>query len=455
MATLQAQLNITLAETENFGAIRSERDDLRKSTMAAQINVAKLKAQVNDLTSRGADHKFVIVTQERDTLQAQVTTLRTQLDDAKRQADLQLSRLRTVERNLEDAKEDLERERAHAKNLLNLQTSSPNSDRTRRLNAEVRKLEDLLQQSRLRQAELSKINATKVDEIEILNRRIERLEGELVSAQSTNLAAGPRDVSELHKQLTLAKGQLADVRAQLAAKNRELERRAEDQAEGNTKNIVLEEEKNELKDEIERLKKRQMESVQMKMKLEEQIRSLTRQVSRLESDLKIRGSDGDKADDKDLLLRFQSAKKELEIVREDAEQKDAKSQRQIRKLQVELDDLRDQAESLTRDLQRSRKEMERHHSQNQGLRKQLQDSRDALKRLKTSRTGDDHVPSALTIHVEKRHTAELKGLGKQIRYLKARLFREESFRLDLQFAKRFFLMQIGCFESWYIFLRPS
>ena len=252
MATLQAQLNITLAETENFGAIRSERDDLRKSTMAAQINVAKLKAQVNDLTSRGADHRLVIVTQERDTLQAQVTTLRTQLDDAKRQADLQLSRLRTVERNLEDAKEDLERERAHAKNLLNLQTSSPNSDRTRRLNAEVRKLEDLLQQSRLRQAELSKINATKVDEIEILNRRIERLEGELVSAQSTNLAAGPRDVSELHKQLTLAKGQLADVRAQLAGKNRELERRAEDQAEGNTKNIVLEEEKNELKDEIER-----------------------------------------------------------------------------------------------------------------------------------------------------------------------------------------------------------
>jgi chromosome segregation ATPase len=377
LASIQSQLDHTRAETENFGSIRAERDDLRKTTMAAQINVAKLRAQVNDLTGRGGDQGVAVIIQERDSLQKEVTTLRSQLEDAKRQAEVHMTRLRTAERNLADTKEDLEKERARAKNLLGLQTSSPNSDRTRRLNAEVRRLEDLLQQSRLRQAELGKINAAQLDEIDLLNRRIERLDGELG-------VGAPAHSSELHKQLTLAKGQLAEVRAQLAAKERELERRAGDQVDGNNKNLAQE---------------------------------------------------------------LQSVKKQLDLVREDAEQKEAKSHKHIRKLQHELDDLRAEADSLVNNLERSKMETQRHQTQIQSLRTQLQTSRDMLKRLKT-RAGDEHGPSALTTQVEKRHGAELKGLGKQIRYLKARLFREESFRLDLQFAKKFFLMQVGCFESW-------
>src|SRR5271170_1299576 len=45
---LQDQVNETRGIEKEFGSVRAERDDLRKSTMAAQINVAKLKAQVND-----------------------------------------------------------------------------------------------------------------------------------------------------------------------------------------------------------------------------------------------------------------------------------------------------------------------------------------------------------------------------------------------------------------------
>ena len=118
----------------------------------------------------------------------------------------------------------------------------------------------------------------------------------------------------------------------------------------------------------------------------------------------------------------------------------------IRRLQLEIDNLRDQAEALQRDLQRNKKESDRHNNQVQLLRRQLQESRDALKRLR-NKTVDEHIPSASTVQVEKRHNAELRGLGKQIRYLKAKLFREETFRLDLQYAKKFFLMQINCFET--------
>jgi chromosome segregation ATPase len=190
--------------------------------------------------------------------------------------------------------------------------------------------------------------------------------------------------------------------------------------------------------EIERLKKGQMESVQTKLKLEEQVRSLARQIARLESEAKLNVDD-----EKELLSRLLSVQKELDLVREDAEQKETKSQKHIRRLQLELENLRDHTEKLSRDLHLTEKDA---NSQSQLLRRQLQESRDQLKQLK-SKTFDQYAGSALTTQVEKRHTSELRGLGKQIRYLKAKLFREESFRLDLQYTKNFILMQINCFET--------
>ena len=419
MTGLHNQLNDTQRLEQEFGSVRAERDDLRMSAMAAQINVAKLKAQVNDLTRdpKQLEEKLAVITQERDSLQTQVTSLRSQLDDTKHQVDIQANRLRTVERNLQDAREDLEREqRKHV-------ARSPHG------NSEVRKLEDLLQQSRLRQAELGKINATHLDEINNLNRRVKRLEGELEAIQrhASATTAGERT---LHSQLTLAKGQLADARAQLAEKEREFKQRLDENG-----------------SEVERLKKRQMESVQAKLKLEEQVRSLTRQVARLESEVKL---SSDVNGEKDLLSRLLTAKKELDLVREDAEQKENKSQKHIRTLQLEIENLQDQTEKLSRDLHMTKKDA---NSQSQLLRRQLQESRDQMTQLK-NKTFDHHTGSALTTQVEKRHTSELRGLGKQIQYLKAKLFREETFRLDLQYTKNFILMQINCFESWSVPSKP-
>ena len=420
MTGLQDQLNETQRLEREFGSVRAERDDLRKSTMAAQLNVAKLKAQVNDLTRdpKQLEQKLAIVTRERDSLQTQVTSLRSQLDDTKHQVDIQANRLRTMEQNLQDAREDLEREQQK------LVARSPHG------NNEVRKLEDLLQQSRLRQAELGKINATHLDEINTLNRRVKRLEGELDAIQNHGPTNSGGDRT-LHSQLTLAKGQLADARAQLLQQEREFKQRLEDNG-----------------SELERLKKGQMESVQTKVRLEEHVRSLTRQVARLESDVKL---SSDVGGEKDLLSRLLSVKKELDLVREDAEQKENKSQKHIRRLQLELENLRDETEKLSRDLHMTKKDA---NSQSQLLRRQLQESRDQLKQLK-NKTFDHHAGSALTTQVEKRHASELRGLGKQIRYLKAKLFREETFRLDLQYAKNFMLMQINCFESWSVPSKPE
>ena len=405
MTGLQDQLNETKAIEKEFGSVRAERDDLRKSTMAAQINVAKLKTQVNDQER--------LSVREHDSYESQLQSVKSQLDDTKLQLDLQTTRLKAAERSLADAREDLEREQAHARNLLSLRQSSPNADRAQKHNVEIRRLEDLLQQSRLRQAELGKINATQLDEINTLNRRVKRLEGELEVLQSRNNNSTAPGDRALPSQLTIAKGQLAEARAQLAQQEQDFKQRLNDKSS-----------EHELRDEISQLKKKQLDSVQTKLKLEEQIRSLQRQISRLESDLKIYSAGGG-ANDNDV-SRLQQLQSELALLREDSSQKDAKSQRTIRRLNNELDSLRSRCDIISRDLQRVKKENQCRVPK-----------------------ADEHKSSALTTQVEKRHTAELRGLGKQIRYLKAKLFREETFRLDLQYAKKFFLMQIGCYETLY------
>ena len=267
--------------------------------------------------------KLEVITRERDSLQSQ-------LDDAKRQIEIQAARLDTMELSLQEAREDLERERARARDLLSPHASSPHANRVQKLNNDIRSLEDLLQQSRLRQAELGKINATQLDEINTLNRRVKRLEGELDAIQGTyagTIGTGKNDRG-LHSQLTLAKGQLADVRAQLVQQERESQQRFDERlAENNAERASSDEEKTELRAEVDRLKKRQLESVHTKLKLEEQVRDLTRQVIRLESEVKLHSSTSE-IGDKDLITRLNSVKKELELVREDSEQKENKSQKQ-------------------------------------------------------------------------------------------------------------------------------
>lgn len=50
--------------------------------------------------------------------------------------------------------------------------------------------------------------------------------------------------------------------------------------------------------------------------------------------------------------------------------------------------------------------------------------------------------------MQKKHTGELKGLAKQIQWLRAKCTREEGFRSGLVYEKKFLLKQIEMFEAW-------
>ena len=55
---------------------------------------------------------------------------------------------------------------------------------------------------------------------------------------------------------------------------------------------------------------------------------------------------------------------------------------------------------------------------------------------------------------EKKHMAELRGLAKQIQWLRAKGKREEGFRAGLAWEKKFLLLRIEMFEAWYVLLIP-
>lgn len=55
---------------------------------------------------------------------------------------------------------------------------------------------------------------------------------------------------------------------------------------------------------------------------------------------------------------------------------------------------------------------------------------------------------------QKRHAAELKGLAKQIMWLRAKLGREEGFRVGLAYEKRYLTMRCDMYEAWYVISSP-
>ena len=127
-----------------------------------------------------------------------------------------------------------------------------------------------------------------------------------------------------------------------------------------------------------------------------------------------------------------------------------------------LGNLKMQMENARHELDRKQKEIEDLQQTLRGLRdariSSANDYEKHVKSLQRELTRSKHdaatlrstlpLPSEYLSSQTHIHALELRGLSKQILYLKARLEREKSFRCDLSFAKEFFVMQINSFESW-------
>ena len=138
-----------------------------------------------------------------------------------------------------------------------------------------------------------------------------------------------------------------------------------------------------------------------------------------------------------------------------ASEREQKLRVDVERLELERNELRGQSSALTKELDmlqaRYRGRLDELHEQHE-LMKQTQ--RSCNGRAVKASTGDlaisgtSHGASESTTTVSKKHAAELRGLAKQIEYLRAKLKREQNFRDSLIYEKRYLMMQIEMFKAW-------
>ena len=134
-------------------------------------------------------------------------------------------------------------------------------------------------------------------------------------------------------------------------------------------------------------------------------------------------------------LRRAKAEETFEFNRQDL-------QAQLDDAELELQAVQSQLNDRSTRLQASLQREEQLRSKIKNLRASASDN---------ERTADDkHFAAAehSLQTIEKRHQGELKGLVKQIEYLRAKCTREETFRADLVFVKKWFLMQVSMYNAW-------
>lgn len=83
------------------------------------------------------------------------------------------------------------------------------------------------------------------------------------------------------------------------------------------------------------------------------------------------------------------------------------------------------------------------------LAKKEQQVAEEIKVRRTNRREESEARDKMA-DAEKRHAGELRGLAKQIQYLKAKCVREEGLREALAYSKQYFLMQIELYNEWYV-----
>lgn len=163
----------------------------------------------------------------------------------------------------------------------------------------------------------------------------------------------------------------------------------------------------------------------------------------------------------ELRKSLRDARSELENVQAEAQEKDDQLQLLVRKekdlrkrlqrsraddtiqldFQTQLADAEAELEALQQRLQERERALQ--HSQ-----KRETELKTRMRSLQNSIDNNPAVDQRQVEAREKRHEGELKGLAKQISFLRARCEREEGFRKGLVWTKRWFLMQVEMYNRW-------
>ncbi|KAL2003290.1 hypothetical protein VTN02DRAFT_4411 [Thermoascus thermophilus] len=414
-------LQQSLEEEQEYarGQLQKGSSDLENQLHKALGEKSGLRDQLANANAElhGLRNKLAEVEAERDELQSQLNSVQTQVDGthrvdqekvelrkAKLRLEGEINRLKDERNALMEAKDSLERE-------LNSEIERATEEENR-LSSEIDQLQDkLLAMSNGRDRELASAN----NQVRRLEKRMQELET-LIDQQpppENESSTAAADLSVLRHSLDEARKREKTL----------LQREADHKSSIRGYKTRIAELERELHDVQMRKYESQSPQSSPSDKLQGELRNLRRQLAdahRSLKDLKVKNRELERAalkeeDQKDLHELLKSSTLEAEALALKLSERDAR----INELKAQLRRVREERAASVKKADAVSQELE-------ALQDRYDQAMDEMN-TKTDRKG--------------RHEKEIRGLSKEIMWLRARLKREEKFRRDLAWSKG--LMELG------------
>ena len=456
------------------------------------INEARQEAEKLQQQLQTTKHELCLAEAARDDVKAEIERFAkdNQAGHAsKGQLDL---RLRNVEAQLKDAiaeKKSLQDQLTQAN--MNLDTLRAAVAEVESNQHEASSLRQNISTTRQKETEYLKREAVQRDCIRDLKHQIADLERKNHEMELSKLAvdspkssidgsARKAEIVEIRRQLAEAHQQMKDLRVNARENERE-SRRKTIAAEREFRQIQedYERQKEELEQNITDLRFQQEEQIAKNVSSEQNVTRLRNRIRSLETDLRAarlnQPDDHTMAEErKDLHDMLKDAKLEaedLQIQIQDREQRiqnasvrEADLRTQLKRVREERTLQTQKANALVVELDGLQRRYERSVDRLSHQQQVWDDERKAIvsrvrfpnMSVSSIHAGDSTELKQLEMTIqekEKKHAAEIRGLAKQIQWMRARFVREEGFRYGLAYEKKYLLMHIEMYEAWYVFIR--
>jgi len=460
--------------------VDTEKMELRKAKSKLELDLQRIRDERGLYTEKAQqlevdlEEAFTNATREQAKLEKQVWELQSQLKSA----------VEMREREVGAAKRNVDRLERRVSELMQVDGGHDSG-----LDLELATVREHLAEARRRESEVVQRESQSKKTVRELRMKVDKLERELSEAQNelamkstvgtSFMSATPggrkAEVEELRRQLAEAHDKIREFRTQVKS----LERAATSQRSAYEK---LEYEKQLLEQEVNDCRASNDELVQKNLDASGTIGALRHKILQLEKGLNdakinkhLRSSEATRSvqqqvaeERAELHQHLKQATLEIEQLQTGVETRNEEIRSHLkrqRELESQLRGVKREKDRIDADVQMTANELRKVQGKYVKAKEKMgqmqlawdNERRVVKERIRAgvvggvgARDGEVETLEKAIQESETRHLGELRGLARQIRYLKAKVEREKGFRMDLSFVKSFFLMQINLYSTWYV-----
>jgi len=467
---LKSQIRNMQDQVDETYRLDQEKLDLRTSKLRLETDVGRLReerkglVEKNAATERQLSDEIKRASSEEARLSEDVADLQQKLTNNSGSRN----------RELTGAKEKVQHLGLRVEELENLLKYDQNGEAA----AELSLIQKDLTQVQRKEAEYLQREVAQKEVVRDLKQKVSHLERHsheleiarlTVDSPKSSIGGSARksEVVEMQRQLTDAHQQLREARAKSKDDLKALQRRlAESERLVQTNLDDHEQQREQLEAELSATRNEQESLLNKNNTATQTITRLRTRISSLEKDIHTHRQAStaentiaeERKDLHDMLkdakltaedLQVQVTARESQLTASSTREKDLRAQlkrvREERTLQTQ------KSTALTTELDSLQTRYERAVDNLSRQQRNWEDERKAMAskvRFANTSMSELHQDQNQNMDLVKKHASELRGLAKQIQWLRAKYAREQGFRSGLVYEKKFLLMQIEMFEAW-------